>query len=79
MWITKGCPRCKGNLFIEESIGSRFEKGLQCGYQKEILKPVNKSISQPVQEKVSSVRQRHRRTDHLLFEETASNGDSQLE
>jgi DNA-directed RNA polymerase subunit M/transcription elongation factor TFIIS len=56
MWITKGCPRCKGNLFIEESIGSRFEKCLQCGYEKETLKTVNMGISQPV-----TVKEHHRR------------------
>jgi DNA-directed RNA polymerase subunit M/transcription elongation factor TFIIS len=47
MWYLKNCPRCRGNIFIDEDVGGRFEKCLQCGYEREILNtsPVNKSQS----------------------------------
>ncbi len=40
MWITKGCPKCKGDLFISLSNNNgRIETCLQCGFERELVKP----------------------------------------
>jgi hypothetical protein len=36
MWRRKGCPRCRGDLFIDEEVGKNYLKCLQCGYEKEL-------------------------------------------
>jgi hypothetical protein len=36
MWKRKGCPRCQGDLFVDEEVGSNYIKCLQCGYEKEL-------------------------------------------
>ncbi len=38
MWNSKSCPRCKGDIYIEEEVGIRYEKCLQCGFEREIVK-----------------------------------------
>ena len=37
MWRRKGCPRCQGDIFIDEDVGSKYLKCLQCGYEKEVV------------------------------------------
>jgi DNA-directed RNA polymerase subunit M/transcription elongation factor TFIIS len=37
MWKYKGCPRCQGDIFIDEDIDESYEKCLQCGYERELL------------------------------------------
>jgi hypothetical protein len=37
MWATKGCPKCKGDLFIYCSNKARVETCLQCGFEREII------------------------------------------
>ncbi len=32
MWVTKGCPRCSGDLYQERLLGEREVRCLQCGY-----------------------------------------------
>ena len=39
MWNSKSCPRCRGNIVIDEDISGRFEKCLQCGYERNIVRP----------------------------------------
>jgi hypothetical protein len=46
MWIVKSCPRCRGNLFIDEDVGASFEKCLQCGYEKEVQHRTNRAENQ---------------------------------
>ncbi len=48
MWNSKSCPRCRGDIFLDEDVGGRFEKCLQCGYEREIPKssPVRKDLSE---------------------------------
>jgi DNA-directed RNA polymerase subunit M/transcription elongation factor TFIIS len=36
MWRRKGCPRCRGDLFLDEDVGKNYIKCLQCGYEKEL-------------------------------------------
>lgn len=38
MWYSKSCPRCRGNIVIDEDVNGRFEKCLQCGYERDIVK-----------------------------------------
>ena len=41
MWNAKSCPRCRGDIFLDEDVGGRFEKCLQCGYEREIPRGLN--------------------------------------
>jgi DNA-directed RNA polymerase subunit M/transcription elongation factor TFIIS len=51
MWRRKGCPRCRGDLFIDEDVGSNYIKCLQCGYEKELagrsLSSSNREFKKP--------------------------------
>jgi hypothetical protein len=38
MWNIKGCPKCRGDIFIDEDINSCYEKCLQCGYERELVR-----------------------------------------
>ena len=38
MWNSKSCPRCRGNIVIDEDVSGRFEKCLQCGYERDIIR-----------------------------------------
>jgi hypothetical protein len=38
MWNFKSCPRCKGDLFIDGDTDKCYEKCLQCGYEKELVR-----------------------------------------
>ena len=33
MWKFKGCPRCKGDMFINRGLDGWYEQCLQCSYQ----------------------------------------------
>lgn len=48
MWNSKSCPRCRGYIFIDEDVGGRFEKCLQCGYERELLRisPLKRNLSE---------------------------------
>jgi hypothetical protein len=60
MWL-KGCPRCKGDLFVEAGINpevysARFVNCLQCGYS---LSPEEEArLARPKQPTLSSTAQR---------------------
>lgn len=34
----KICPRCQGDTFIDEDIDKSYEKCLQCGYERELVR-----------------------------------------
>ncbi len=36
MWNFKSCPRCRGDIFIDEDTDKCYEKCLQCGYEREL-------------------------------------------
>lgn len=36
MWNFKKCPRCKGDIYIDEDNDRFYEKCLQCGYEREL-------------------------------------------
>ncbi len=36
MWNLKKCPRCRGDIFIDEDTDRYYEKCLQCGYEREL-------------------------------------------
>jgi DNA-directed RNA polymerase subunit M/transcription elongation factor TFIIS len=36
MWNMKKCPRCRGDVYIDEDLGACYEKCLQCGYEREL-------------------------------------------
>jgi DNA-directed RNA polymerase subunit M/transcription elongation factor TFIIS len=41
MWIYKSCPKCRGDIFVEEDIDNCYIKCLQCGYEKELSRKPN--------------------------------------
>ncbi len=38
MWNYKSCPRCRGDIFIDEDVDRCYEKCLQCGYERELVR-----------------------------------------
>lgn len=36
MWRLKGCPKCRGDMLVEQDNHGRYEWCLQCGYQQNI-------------------------------------------
>jgi DNA-directed RNA polymerase subunit M/transcription elongation factor TFIIS len=38
MWNFKSCPRCRGDIFIDEDIDKTYYKCLQCGFERELNK-----------------------------------------
>ena len=32
-WKIKNCPRCGGDVYIDEELGGAYEQCLQCGYE----------------------------------------------
>ena len=38
MWKYKSCPRCKGDIFIDEDLDGIYIKCLQCGYERELAR-----------------------------------------
>jgi len=36
MWRLKGCPRCSGDLYINEETDGWYERCLLCGYVRDI-------------------------------------------
>jgi len=38
MWNIKGCPKCKGDIFIDDDIDRSYIKCLQCGYERELAR-----------------------------------------
>ncbi len=35
--VYKGCPRCNGDIFVEEFLGGRDLVCLQCGYRRAVI------------------------------------------
>jgi hypothetical protein len=42
VWNFKKCPRCRGDIFIDEENNRRYEKCLQCGYEREVSPSANR-------------------------------------
>jgi hypothetical protein len=38
MWNFKGCPKCRGDIFVDEDLDRSYEKCLQCGYERELVR-----------------------------------------
>ncbi len=38
MWMYKSCPKCRGDIFVEEDVSTCYVKCLQCGYEKELTR-----------------------------------------
>ena len=36
MWRFKMCPRCRGDIFLDQERGKWYEQCLQCGYEREL-------------------------------------------
>jgi len=36
MWKLKGCPRCGGDMFVENSPNGWHEQCLQCSYERDL-------------------------------------------
>ena len=36
VWKLKGCPRCKGDTFVEQDIDGWVERCLLCGYTRDL-------------------------------------------
>jgi hypothetical protein len=34
MWNLRKCPRCGGDVYIDEDVDRSYEKCLQCGYER---------------------------------------------
>ena len=55
MWGFKKCPRCRGDIFIDEDTERCYEKCLQCGYERELERVrVSKNSQNAEKEKTGS-------------------------
>lgn len=54
MWNMKKCPRCRGDVYIDEDLDTCYQKCLQCGYERELERvAVVRSNSRIEKEKAS--------------------------
>ncbi|MFC2034357.1 hypothetical protein ACFLTT_03045 [Chloroflexota bacterium] len=47
MWKLKGCPRCRGDMYITNDMDGWYEQCLQCSYRhdlKELFKTKRKAV-----------------------------------
>jgi hypothetical protein len=44
VWL-KACPRCKGDLFLDEDNYGKFQSCLQCGYMRDLSHASRKFLS----------------------------------
>ena len=44
MLLLKGCPKCRGDLHINEDMYGEYKKCVQCGYMEDIEKRRGKTI-----------------------------------
>ncbi len=45
MWNFKSCPRCRGDVFVDEDLDRTYLKCLQCGYERELAKIAPKPVT----------------------------------
>ena len=38
VWL-KGCPKCKGDLYLDQDTYGKFQSCLQCGYIRDLIDP----------------------------------------
>lgn len=51
-WKLRGCPRCRGDVYVEKDNEETNERCLQCGYVKQIGAGFTRKIErQPIEEK----------------------------
>jgi hypothetical protein len=55
MWTIKGCPKCRGDTFIDEDIDSCYEKCLQCGYERELVRVSRSNDNRLLPKKCGSI------------------------
>jgi hypothetical protein len=55
MWSFKGCPKCRGDIFIDEDIDRSYEKCLQCGFERELVRAIRSRVPQRVQVKFGGI------------------------
>ncbi len=55
MWNFKSCPRCKGDIFIDEDTDKCYEKCLQCGWERELVRVTLSSKSQEKNKETASI------------------------
>jgi hypothetical protein len=55
MGSSKNCPRCRGNIVIDEDVVGRFEKCLQCGYERDILRTSSATDNRPAEKSKAGV------------------------
>ncbi len=43
MWRFKSCPKCRGDLYVENDLSGWYEECLQCGYVRDLsgVRPLN--------------------------------------
>ena len=55
MWKFKMCPRCRGDIFIDQDTVTLYEKCLQCGYER-ALENIVETKKPPVKAKKERAR-----------------------
>ncbi len=55
MWNFKRCPRCQGDIFIDDDLDKKYEKCLQCGWERELVKVSLPKKEMPVKRTKSKV------------------------
>ena len=43
-WKLRSCPRCKGDMFIEEGLDGWYQQCLQCSYRQDLKKPYGRTL-----------------------------------
>ena len=46
VWL-KGCPKCKGDLFLDSDCYGKFQTCIQCGYIRELVDESGAVIAAP--------------------------------
>jgi hypothetical protein len=46
VWL-KACPRCQGDLFLEQDHYGKFKTCLQCGYARDLAESVSPTAEPP--------------------------------
>ena len=44
----KGCPKCKGDLYLNKDMYGKYFNCLQCGYMKDLAKETEIEVREPV-------------------------------
>jgi DNA-directed RNA polymerase subunit M/transcription elongation factor TFIIS len=55
MWSLKKCPRCRGDLYIDENEDKWCKKCLQCGYEQELEEALVIKTSRGIKKKPEDI------------------------